>query len=84
MGFLKPNGARPDVSKTWWWMQPESNLSSPSNSLLAGNLAGNFLKKGPTRAILVSKTRAVSTAYNQIPCATEQGIILPLTSASEI
>src|SRR6516165_5596305 len=46
MGFLKPNGARPDVSKTWWWMQPESNLSSPSNSLLAGNLAGNFLKKG--------------------------------------
>src|SRR5258706_464241 len=38
-------------------------VSTP-NSLLAGNLAGNFLKKGPPRAILVSKTRAASTAYN--------------------
>jgi hypothetical protein len=49
---------------------------STSNSLLAGNLAGNFLKKGPPRAILVSKTRAASIAYNQIPGSTEQGIFL--------
>jgi hypothetical protein len=60
----------------WWWMQPGSNLSPPQNSLLAGNLAGNFLKKGPRRAILVSKTRAASSIYNQIPCSTEQGIFL--------
>jgi hypothetical protein len=32
------------------------------------------LKKRPPRAILVSKTRAASTAYNQIPCSKEQGI----------
>jgi hypothetical protein len=57
-------------------MQPGSNLSPPQNSLLAGNLAGNFLKKGPRRAILVSKTRAASSIYNQIPCSTEQGIFL--------
>jgi hypothetical protein len=49
---------------------------STSNSLLAGNLAGNFLKKGPPRAILASKTGAASTAYKQIPCSTEQGIFL--------
>jgi hypothetical protein len=60
----------------WWWMQPGSNRSPHLNSLLAGNLAGNFLKKGPPRAILASKTRAASTAYNQIPCSTEQGIFL--------
>jgi hypothetical protein len=36
--------------------------------------AGNFLKKGPRRAILASKTRAASNAYEQIPCSTEQGI----------
>ena len=50
---------------------------STSNSLLAGNLAGNFLKKGPPRAILASKTRVGSIAYEQIPCSTEQGIFLP-------
>src|SRR2546428_8659704 len=44
---------------------------------IAGNLAGNFLKKGPPRAILASKTRAASTAYNQIPCSREQGIFWP-------
>jgi hypothetical protein len=49
---------------------------STSNSLLAGNLAGNFLKKGPRRAILASKTRAASYVYEQIPCSTEQGIFL--------
>jgi hypothetical protein len=49
---------------------------STSNSLLAGNLAGNFLKKGPQRTILVSKTCAASTAYNRIPCSKEQGIFL--------
>jgi hypothetical protein len=49
---------------------------STSNSLLAGNLAGNFLKKGPPRAILASKTRAASIAYEQIPCCVEQGIFL--------
>jgi hypothetical protein len=48
---------------------------STSNSLLAGNLAGNFLKKGAPRAILASKTRAGSIAYEQIPCSTEQGIL---------
>jgi hypothetical protein len=50
-------------------------VSTP-NSLLAGNLAGNFLKKGPHRTILASKTRAGSIAYKQIPCSTEQGIFL--------
>jgi hypothetical protein len=53
-------------------IEPVSTLEFP----VAGNLAGNFLKKGPPRAILVSKTRAASTAYNQIPCSTEQGIFL--------
>jgi hypothetical protein len=50
-------------------------VSTP-NSLLAGNLAGNFLKKGPPKTILASKTRAASIAYEQIPCSTEQGIFL--------
>jgi hypothetical protein len=27
MGFLKPNGARPDVSKTWWRTHSGSNQS---------------------------------------------------------
>ena len=26
----------------WWWMQPRSNRSPPSNSLLTGKLTGNF------------------------------------------
>jgi hypothetical protein len=46
------------------------------NSLLAGNLAGNFLKKGPPKAILASETRTASIAYEQIPCSTQQGIFL--------
>src|SRR6266446_1628093 len=49
---------------------------STSNSLLAGNLAGNFLKKGLRGAILASKTRAGSIAYERIPCSAEQGIFL--------
>src|SRR5260370_16467731 len=52
------------------WIEPVST----SNSLLAGNLAGNFLKKGPPRAILASKTITASIAYERIPCLTEQGI----------
>ena len=54
------------------WIEPVST----SNSLLAGNLAGNFLKKGPPRAILASKTITASIAYERIPCLTEQGIFL--------
>src|SRR5437899_1296392 len=42
-------------------------LVSTSNSLLAGNLAGNFLKKGPPKAILASKTTTASIVYKQIP-----------------
>jgi hypothetical protein len=57
-------------------MQPGSNRSPHPNSLLAGNLAGNFSKKWPRRAILASKTRAASIPYAQIPCSTEQGIFL--------
>jgi hypothetical protein len=49
---------------------------STSNSLLAGNLAGNFLKRGPPTTIPASKTRAASIAYERIPCSTEQGIFL--------
>src|SRR6266404_3460447 len=52
------------------WIEP---VFTP-NSLLAGNLAGNFLKKRPPRAILASETRTASIAYEQIPCSTEQGI----------
>jgi hypothetical protein len=51
-------------------------LVSTSNSLLAGNLAGNFLKKGPPKAILASKTTTASIVYKQIPCSGEQGIFL--------
>jgi hypothetical protein len=47
-----------------------------NGGLLAGNLAGNFLKKGPPRAILASKTITASIAYERIPCLTEQGIFL--------
>ena len=47
---------------------------STSNSLLAGNLAGNFLKRGPPTTILASKAQAGSIAYERIPCSTEQGI----------
>jgi hypothetical protein len=36
---------------------------STSNSLLAGNLAGNFLKRGPPTTILASKAQAGSIAY---------------------
>jgi hypothetical protein len=43
----------------------------------AGNLAGNFLKKGPPKAILASKTITASIAYERIPCSTEQGFFLP-------
>jgi hypothetical protein len=57
-------------------MQARIEPVSTSNSLLGGNLAGNFLKKGPPRAILASKTRAASIAYKQIPCSTKQGIFL--------
>src|SRR5260221_10361083 len=57
-------------------MQSSSNPSQRPNSLLAGNLAGNFLKKALPGAILASKTRAGSIAYDQIPCSTEQGIFL--------
>jgi hypothetical protein len=35
-----------------------------------------FEKKGLRRAILASKTRGASIAYQQIPCSTEQGIFL--------
>src|SRR5258707_15290744 len=35
-----------------------------------------FFEKRLSRTILVSKTRAASTAYNQIPCSKEQGIFL--------
>ena len=55
---------------------------SDPNSLLAGNLAGNFLKKRPPRAILVSKISDQSNVYERIPCSkragtflTEQGIL---------
>jgi hypothetical protein len=58
-------------------MQPGSNQSPPQiPCYLAGNLAGNFLKKGPPTAILASKTQAGSIAYKQIPCSKEQGIFL--------
>jgi hypothetical protein len=52
-------------------------VSPPLNSLAAGNLAGNFLKKGPPKAILASKTITASIAYERIPCSTEQGFFLP-------
>jgi hypothetical protein len=35
-----------------------------------------FFEKRAPKAILVSKTRAASTPYNQIPGSTEQGIFL--------
>jgi hypothetical protein len=53
-------------------IEPVSTLKFPA----AGNLAGNFLKKEPPRAILASKTRAASIAYERIPCCVEQGIFL--------
>src|SRR5216683_3396047 len=37
---------------------------STSNSLLAGNLAGNFSKKGPPRAILAFKTITANSLLN--------------------
>src|SRR5260221_5184196 len=36
-----------------------------------------FFEKRLPRAILVSKRLVASTAYNRIPCSTEQGIFLP-------
>jgi hypothetical protein len=54
------------------WIEP---VFTP-NSLLAGNLAGNFLKTGPSKAIQVLKSRAASITCKQIPCSTEQGIFL--------
>src|SRR5262249_10460359 len=50
-------------------LQPVSGL----NSLLAGNLAGNFLKRRPPRAILASEKIATSNDYNQIPCSKRTG-----------
>jgi hypothetical protein len=46
------------------------------NSLLAGNLEGNFLKKGPKGTILTSKAWAASNGYGQITCSTEHGIFI--------
>jgi hypothetical protein len=53
-------------------IEPVSTSKFPA----AGNLAGNFLKKGPPRVILTSGTPAASIAYEQIPCSAEQGIFL--------
>src|SRR3982074_2193364 len=50
-------------------IEPVSTSKFPA----AGNLAGNFLKKGPPKTILASKTITASIAYKQI---SEQGIFL--------
>src|SRR5262249_36850151 len=65
------------INHTRIHLAPSVNQQLLGSSLsrgIAGNLAGNFLKKGPVRAILASETRAASIAYEQIPCTTEQGI----------
>jgi hypothetical protein len=60
----------------WWRTQSNSNPSPLPNSLLAGKLTGNFGSFACAAAILSADTRANSEACSEIPCATEQGIIL--------
>jgi hypothetical protein len=52
--------------------EPVSTAKFPASR----DLAGNFLKKGPRRAILASKPHAASIVYKRIPCLTGQGIFL--------
>jgi hypothetical protein len=48
-------------------------VSTP-NSLLAGNLAGNFWKNGLQRANCAYNQEAPSMGCREIPCSMEQGI----------
>jgi hypothetical protein len=53
-------------------IEPVSTLKFPASR----EFSREFFEKSPPTTIPASKTRAASTAYNQIPCSTEQGIFL--------
>jgi hypothetical protein len=53
-------------------IEPVSTLKFPASR----EFSREFSEKRVPGAILVSKMRAASTAYNQIPCSKEQGIFL--------
>jgi hypothetical protein len=53
-------------------IEPVSTLKFPASR----EFSREFFEKAPPGAILESKTRAASIAYDQIPCSTEQGIFL--------
>src|SRR5207247_364873 len=59
----------------WWWMKSPTNWSPRLNSLIYGNLQGIFCSLQGIRPLDASKTRARLGNYNEIPYATEQGIL---------